>query len=96
MPLEGHAERLQTPVGSRDRRFVGMLALLGVVGAGLGVYASSGGPEPPAGGGCVVVTVPSTMGGAQLRNCGAAAERFCRTEAEASRDIAAACRREGF
>jgi hypothetical protein len=96
MPLEGHAQRLQTPVGGRDRRFVGMLALLGALGVGLGAYAASGRPASPAGGGCVVVTVPSTMGGARLRNCGAAAERFCLTEALGSRDIAAACRREGY
>jgi hypothetical protein len=96
MPLEGHAERLQTPLGSRDRRLIGGLAVLAVLGAGVGAYASSGRPAAPAGGGCVVVTVPSTMGGARLRNCGLEGARFCRSESGASRDIALACRREGY
>jgi hypothetical protein len=47
------------------------------------------------GGPCVSVVIPSTMGGATIKRCGAAAQRFCR---ENTRDaqIASACRREGF
>jgi hypothetical protein len=94
MPLEGQHERLGSPLRGRDRRFLAALAALGALATGAGVYASSG--KPPAAERCVLVTVPSTMGGARIRSCGAAAVRFCRSEAQHSRGIAEACRREHY
>jgi len=44
---------------------------------------------------CVSVVIASTMGGATIEHCGAAAVSFCRENA-ADPQIAAACRREGF
>lgn len=44
----------------------------------------------------VDVSVPSTMGGASLRRCGAAARAFCRDQGRSDRTIAAACRRQGY
>jgi hypothetical protein len=48
------------------------------------------------GAGCVVVDVPSTMGGARLRNCGKAAHEFCRTQGPRDGLVADACRKQGF
>ena len=42
-----------------------------------------------------MVEVPSTMGGARLRVCGADAHAFCRTQG-GDASIAAACRQQGF
>lgn len=96
MPLEGHAERLRTPLGPRDRKLLGVLALVALlaVAAG-GAYGLTRG-DGPSNAGCVIVTVPSTMGGARVRNCGAAAASFCQTEAAGPDDILAACRRAGY
>ena len=46
--------------------------------------------------GCIVVDVPSTMGGATVRSCGAAAHDFCRTQGKLDRTVAAACVTQGF
>ncbi len=45
---------------------------------------------------CVVVDVPSTMGGARLRQCGRAAHDFCRTQGAKDEVVAAACRAQGY
>jgi hypothetical protein len=36
------------------------------------------------------------MGGATVRNCGAAAHEFCRTQGRRDRSIATACTTQGF
>ena len=71
-----------------------MLAVAAAIAAGI-VFATHSGSS--SGAGCVVVDVPSTMGGARLRNCGSAAHEFCRTQGP--RDplgSRAACRKQGF
>ena len=84
MPVEGHWERANTPLRARDRRVLVVVAVVAVlVAIGLGVaYALR--PAAQSNAGCVVVDVPSTMGGATLRNCGAAAHEFCRTQGRAT------------
>jgi hypothetical protein len=96
MPLEGQRKRLATPLRPLDRYFIAAVACAAVLGAGAGVYAYAGHPSAPSGKSCVVVTVASSMGSATLRNCGAAAERFCQDEGTSSGAIAAACRRRGL
>jgi hypothetical protein len=64
---------------SRQKRIflivgVAFLALLGGLGA-WGALASNG--NSSSGHGCVNVTVPSSMGGADLHYCGAQARSFC-------------------
>jgi len=97
MPVEGHARRVQTPLSRRDRRFLVLLLCLGValVTGGLVYWLLTRSPSP-SNAGCVVVTVPGTMGGATLRNCGPAAHTFCRTQGPLSEAIAAECRRQGL
>jgi hypothetical protein len=96
MPVEGHWERANTPLRSRDRRVLVVVAVVTVlVAIGLGIaYALAPGAESDAG--CVVVDVPSTMGGATVRNCGAAAHEFCRTQGRRDRSVATACTTQGF
>ena len=36
------------------------------------------------------------MGGAEVRNCGAAAKTFCRLQGKVDATVAAACRRAGY
>lgn len=96
MPVEGQWRRANTPLGRRDKRL--LLAAAGVavvaVAAGGAVYATH--PSGSSDAGCIVVRLPSTMGGADVRNCGAAAHRFCRLEGRVDAAVAAACRRQGF
>ena len=95
MPVEGQFERANTPLSRRDKRLLGALAVVaaaGVAAAGIAFATHTS----PSGVGCVTVDVPSTMGGARLRNCGTAAHRFCRTQGPRDARIAAACRRQGF
>jgi hypothetical protein len=96
VPVEGHWERANTPLRGRDRRVLGVVAVMTVlVAIGLGVaYALR--PAARSDAGCVVVYVPSTMGGATLRSCGAAAHAFCRAQGRVDRTVATACVTQGF
>jgi hypothetical protein len=96
MPVEGHWERASTPLRARDRRVLLVVAVVSVlVVIGLGVaYAVR--PAPQSNAGCVVVDVPSTMGGATVRNCGGAAHEFCRSQGRRDRTVATACTTQGF
>ena len=96
MPVEGQFERANTPLSRRDKRLLAVLAVLAVaaaIAAGV-VLATRSGSSSDAG--CVVVDVPSTMGGARLRNCGSAAHEFCRTQGLRDPLVGAACRKQGF
>ena len=85
MPLQGHWQRVNTPLREttpRERLLVRvLLALVGaaVVAAIVVAIATSGGSN--GGGtaqGCVRVDVPSTMGGSTIHACGSRAAQFCR------------------
>jgi hypothetical protein len=92
MPIEGQA---RAPLGRRDRIMLAAVAIAVLAGAAVGgVLLATRGSHSNAG--CVVVAVPSTMGGASLRNCGAAAHAFCRTQGKRDPTIAAACREQGY
>ena len=95
MPVEKQAERLATPLGGRDRRFLALLGLVTVLAilAG-GVYAATRGGDP-AGAACFSATYASSVGGATVHECGAAAVHYCRVDA-VEPAVAAACRRAGF
>ncbi len=94
MPVEGQQK---TPLRPRDIRFLATLAAAALAAAAIGAYvhftrASSSEA------GCVNVTLASTMGGATIHKCGAAAARFCRLDlaGPGSTQVAAACRRAGY
>ena len=93
--MEGQWQRANTPLGRRDKRLLAVAALAVAVAAAVGgVYAAQSSSRSDAG--CVVVSMPSTMGGAEVRNCGAAAHTFCRLQGRVDGAVAAACRRQGF
>jgi hypothetical protein len=96
VPVEGHWERANTPLRERDRRVLMVVAVVAVLSLiGLGVaYALR--PAAQSNAGCVVANVPSTMGGATVRSCGAQAHRLCRTQGRIDRLIAEACIAQGF
>jgi hypothetical protein len=95
MPVEGHWARARTPLSRRDK------LLLSTAGGAAGVAAVVGALVLAHGGGggrvsCLLVKVPSTMGGATLRECGAAAHDFCHTQGARDAIVAAACRAQGY
>ncbi len=96
MPVEGHWRRARTPLNRRDKL---LLVAVAVVGAVVLVVAIALAGRGSTGGGtenCVVVDVPSTMGGARLRQCGSAAHDFCRTQGAKDQIVANACRAQGY
>jgi hypothetical protein len=96
MPVEGQQSRPGVPLRRRDKRvlLVFACAVALAIAGGLAAYLSRSHDRSDAG--CIVVTVPSTMGGSMLRSCGDSAKTFCRTRSRLDRSIAAACRRKGY
>jgi len=95
MPVEGQWQRANTPLRPRDKRLLAAVAVIAVVAvAAFAVFLLTHLSSPSASG-CLEVKVPSTMGGASLKVCGADAHAFCRAQGRDAR-IAAACRRQGF
>jgi hypothetical protein len=78
MVMIGHSARLATPLSRRQTRT--MAAVLGCVLAlvvAAIVFASVGSDRASSARGCVNVVVPSTMGAAQMHQCGVAARQWC-------------------
>ena len=95
MPLERQWERANVPLGRRDKLVLVAVGVVAAVGAVVIAVVLLTRPSSPSVSGCLEVKVPSTMGGASLRVCGADAHAFCRMQGGEAR-IAAACRRQGF
>jgi hypothetical protein len=90
VPLEGHWQRINTPVrtmGGRERRIVsiaaGLLALVAIA-ATIVAIGSSG---PSTGSGCIRVDLPSTMGAVSPELCGSTAREFCISRAANSEPL---------
>ena len=81
MPLEGHWQRVNTPLRtltSRERRLVSAAAVLIAAAAiALVLLAASATTAPPRPG-CIDAIVPGAMGGQPIDACGARARRVCR------------------
>jgi hypothetical protein len=103
MPLEGHWQRVHTPLraGSRRERRA-LAALLTALAAAVAVlvivlvaHGSAGTAR-----GCVDVTVASTTGGARLHACGDRARSLCRGDGAGPggvpAEVRAACARAGL
>jgi hypothetical protein len=95
MPAE--VIRLQRRLGTRDRWFLGLLALAVLIGTAaalaVGRYSSS---DAGADAGCVSITRASWMGAATFKACGADAVAFCRRSAAGDEQIAAKCEEAGL
>ena len=94
------SRRLSQPLrwGRREKTIVAVLVACAVLAAvGLGAFALAGGSASRKG--CISVTFASTLGGAQLRACGAQARSICASPASyrsLGPDLAVACRHAGF
>jgi len=100
MIMQDQSRRLSEPLhwGRREKTAVAIvLGCILLAAIGLGAYAVTGGA--PARAGCVSVTFASTLGGAQLHDCGAKARAVCDSP-EALHSIGeglrVACRKAGY
>src|SRR5690242_17793901 len=91
MPIEPQA---RAPLTRRDKQLIGTLgAALLAAALALGITLATHSSHQQAD--CVEVTLPSTMGGATIRRCGANARAFCRQQ-ESIPVVAAACQKHGY
>jgi len=84
VPLEGHWQRVHTPLRATTRREVRVVAIVAAVLAVAIVallFAAFRGGSPEGASGCVRLTIPSSTGGATLNACGETAARWCRSMA---------------
>jgi hypothetical protein len=95
VPVEVQWNRVSTSLRPRDRRVLLVVVCVSALAIAGGVLSYALRSPGPSNVGCVVVTVPSTMGGAVLRNCDGAARDFCREHADAG-NAAEQCRRLGY
>ncbi|HZV72716.1 MAG TPA: hypothetical protein VFF79_03285 [Conexibacter sp.] len=103
MPLEGHWQRVNTPLRrvARRERVVAIVgaAIVAVVLLAL-VLATVGDSRPAPAAGCIYAIVPGVMGATPVDACGADATRICAAHATqldpGSRAIQASCRRAGL
>ena len=95
MPVEKQAERLSTPLGRRDRQFLLAIGIATVVAILAGAVYAATRSGSPAGERCFTAIYASSVGGATVHRCGAAALHYCRIDAVVPQ-VAAACRRAGF
>jgi hypothetical protein len=103
MPLEGHWQRVNTPmrrIGRRERN-VAVAAVAAVVIALVAiVIATAGDSRPAPAAGCIYAIVPGVMGATPVDACGAQARRICAQRATrtdpGSRTIRTSCRKAGL
>jgi hypothetical protein len=100
MIMSEQSRRLSEPLrwGRREKMAVAAVLTCVVLAlAGLGAYAlTSGGPARA---GCIDLTFASTLGGAQVHECGARARGVCASPGAFRgivQEVRAACRRAGY
>jgi len=103
MPLEGHWQRVNTPVRKLTRRELRLVraALVAVLAATIAIVivaVSSSTPAPRPG--CISAIIPGAMGGVPVDACGARARAICASHADqsdpGSLSIERDCRRAGI
>jgi hypothetical protein len=100
MVMQEQARRLSEPLswGKREKAAIAVLLsalVLGLVALGLHTLKTHNGAEPAD---CIRVTFASTLGGADLHQCGAQARRICASGdfRSIAADLQKACERAGF
>lgn len=102
MPLEGHFQRVNTPLRrltKRERNVViaGLVVTLAALLALVLATASDSRPQPAAG--CIYTVVAGRTGGEPVHGCGAEAEAICahsaRFDNPRSETVVEACREAG-
>jgi hypothetical protein len=102
MPLEGHWERINTPVRKLSRRETRILAAVSaalVCAVLLIGFAALRADSTPAGPGCIDMTLATSTGGAQIHACGPDAVRLCRAaarERSVGAQVRERCRSAGY
>ena len=103
MPLEGHWQRVNTPLrrlSQRERNVVIAVVAATVVAVVVLVAATVGNSRPEPSPGCIYAIVPGFTGAQPVDACGAQARRICAERATrddpGSRAIQASCRRAGL
>jgi hypothetical protein len=94
MPVEGQWDRVNHPLRSTDRRVLAVMAWVTAIAVIGGVIFALTRPAH-SDAGCVVFTVPASVGGATVRYCGGNAKTFCATK-DGLAEVAAECRRLGY
>jgi hypothetical protein len=99
MIMQNQSRRLSEPLRWDRRERIAVAALLVALAlalAALGAFALTSGS--PARADCVSVTFASTLGGAEVKGCGARARRICASGGypHIARELQAACARAGF
>ena len=99
MVMQDQARRLREPLrwGRREKTIVGaLLALVVAAAIALAVFGLSSGA--PARADCINLEFPSTLGAAEVKGCGAQAQRICASGAYKgiTREMQLACERAGF
>jgi hypothetical protein len=100
MIMQDQSRRLSEPLqwGRREKTIVAVvLSFVLVAVIGLGAFAVTKGS--PARADCITLTFASTLGGAEVHQCGAQARKVCATPGafhSIAAEFHAACRRAGF
>jgi hypothetical protein len=100
MIMMDQSKRLREPLpwGRREKTIVAVLLSVTLLAlAGLGAYALSGGAPTRAG--CIQFTFASTLGGAEVNQCGARARATCATPGaypHNTEELREACRKAGY
>ena len=95
MPVEGQWDRVNTQLRPVDRRVLWIMAVVAVVAVVGGIVFALAKPAH-SDAGCVVFTVPASVGGATVRYCGDRAKAFCATKGGKTLGVTAQCRRLGY
>jgi hypothetical protein len=101
MIMQGQSRRLSEPLqwGRREKAAVAVvLSCMALALLGLAAYALTSGA--PARADCVNLTFASTLGGAQVHECGARARKLCASpqgfRGAVAEELQTQCRRAGF
>ena len=99
MPLEGHWDRLNTPLRETTprerllvRAFAALLGIAAMVAIVFFVLNGSSSPSTPPG--CIRIEIGSTMGGGASQLCGDTARAYC--QGPAGRTVASQCHETGL
>ncbi len=102
MPLEGHWQRVNTPLRrltARERNVAIAAVAITVVAIVVLLLATAGDSRPEPAPGCIYVLVPGVTGATPIDACGERAQRLCARhktlDDPGSQAIAESCRRAG-
>jgi hypothetical protein len=100
VPLQGHWQRVNTPLRkttSRERRILLVVAAVLAVTVIAGTIVAIGSSSKGTPAGCIHLEVGSTMGGSRTQLCGRTAQSFCRGPvAHADQGYLGKCREAGI